>query len=317
VSSMQEQFVMEQLSNRKVVVTGAAGFLGSHLTQRLVEVGAQVHGVSRAPRASGTSNIRWWHGSFEDLPTARHIIECIKPDVIFHLAGHVTAAPEIIHVLPTFRSLLMSTVHLLTISADLGCRRIVLTGSLTEPVGTVTEEIPGSPYAAAKWMCTAYARMFNSLYRTPVVVLRPFMTYGPRQKEGKIIPYVIQSLLRGEKPKLSSGQYQADWIYVRDVIDGLLAAACKPGVEGCSLDLGSGTLVSVRDIVCQLVELSDSSIEPEFGALSDRPLERVRVADIAETYRILGWRPSTSLVDGLRQTIVWYQKKMTASRSSV
>jgi len=298
------------------MVTGATGFLGSHLMRRLDKVGAQVHGVSRATQTSGNIKIRWWQGSFEDLSTARHLMECIKPDIIFHLSGHVTASPKIEHVIPTFRSLLMSTVHLLSVANDRGCRRIVLAGSLTEPAGTRTDEAPGSPYATAKWASNAYARMFNALYRTPVVILRPFMTYGPGQEEQKIIPQVIQSLLRGEKPRLSSGQWEADWIYVQDVIDGLLAAAWKPGVEGCSLDLGSGTLVSMQDIVRKIVELSGLSIEPDYGALSDRPLEWARVADIAQTYSKLGWQPYTSLADGLKLTIQWYRENMTRSTVS-
>jgi nucleoside-diphosphate-sugar epimerase len=303
---------MEELSGLNIMVTGGSGFLGSHLTDRLVLAGARVHAVSRVPRLSNDT-VHWWQGSFEDIDSARNLIDAIHPDIIFHLGGHVTAAPGFEHVLPTLQSLLLSTVYLLIAGSERKCRRIVLTGSLTEPDGGIANEISGSPYAVAKWASNAYARMFNSLYQTPVVVVRPFMTYGPRQAKEKIVPYVISSLLRGEAPKLASGKWQADWIYVRDVIDGLLAAALKPRVEGSIVDLGSGTLVSVRDIVNHIIDLTHAHILPIFGALPDRPMEHARVADIIFAQRTLDWKPRVSLAEGLKETVDWYRHEMVKS----
>ena len=191
----------------------------------------------------------------------------------------------------------------------MGCRRIVLTGSLTEPEPGYNDAPPGSPYAAAKWASSAYGRMFHELYKAPVVITRPFMTYGPRQDRRKLIPYIMLSLLQGEAPKLSSGQWQADWIYVDDVIDGLLAATQAPDVEGCTIDLGSGTLVSIHTVVQQIVNLVDSRVAPLFGALPDRPLEQVRVADTAKSYAIMGWKPTTPLEEGLKRTLAWYEQQ--------
>lgn len=299
---------MEKLSGLKVMVTGATGFLGSHLTHRLVEMDARVHAISRIPRQSDDT-VCWWQGSFEDIDGTRKLLDTIDPDIIFHLGGHVTAAPGIEHVLPTLRSLFVSTANLLVVGTERGCQRIVLTGSLTEPIGGTWDEIPGSPYAAAKWASNAYARMFNGLYQTPVTVVRPFMTYGPGQAKEKIIPYVISSFLRGEAPKLSSGKWLADWIHVRDVIDGLLAAAMSPGVEGRTLDLGSGRLASIKDIVDHIIDFTQPSVEPEFGALPDRPMEQTRVADIHTTQRILGWKLRVSLAEGLKETVEWYRHR--------
>lgn len=300
---------MEELSGLKIMVTGGTGFLGSHLTHRLVEAGARVHAISRMPRQSDNT-VSWWQGSFEDSDGTRKLIDAIHPDIIFHLGGHVTAAPGIEHVLPTLQSLSLSTVNLLIVGTERGCKRIVLTGSLTEPVGGISGEIPGSPYAAAKWASNAYARMFNGLYQTPVVVVRPFMTYGPGQAKEKIITYVISSFLRGEAPKLSSGKWQADWIYVRDVIDGLLAAAVSPGVEGRIVDLGSGRLVSIKDIVDHIVDLTQPRVAPDYGALSDRPMEQTRVAEMHLTQHILDWTPRVSLVEGLTETVEWYRHEL-------
>ncbi len=308
---------MDQLSGQKVMVTGARGFLGSHLCRRLCEMGAEVYGVSRTLHQSSKDDIRWREGNLEDFRTASTLLHEIEPDVVFHLAGHVTAAPDLEHVIPTFHSLLVSTVNLLTLATQIGCRRVVLTGSLTEPQPGHADRAPGSPYAAAKWAGNAYARMFKELYQTPVVIVRPFMVYGPRQDQRKLIPYVACSLLQGQAPELSSGQWQADWVYVGDVIDGFVTAGYRPGIEGGTIELGSGVLVSVRDLVGQIVELLGSSVKPLFGSLTDRPLEQVHVADIAYAYSRLGWKPKTSLTEGLKQTLDWYEKQLKVCSETV
>lgn len=292
------------------MVTGARGFLGSHLCRRLSESGAEVYGLSRTEQEGGADPIRWKQGSLEDFEMANGLLHTVKPDVVYHLAGHVTAAPNMEHVLPTFHSLLVSTVNLLTLATQIGCRRVVLIGSLTEPKAGRLDQAPGSPYAAAKWAGSAYARMFKELYQTPVVIVRPFMVYGPGQDQRKLIPYVATSLLQGEAPKLSSGQWKADWVYVSDVIDGLIEAGQRPGIEGGTIELGSGTLVSVQDLVRQIVELLGSSVQPLFGSLADRPLEEVHAADVSAAYSTLGWKPKTPLKEGLKQTLNWYEKHL-------
>ena len=194
------------------------------------------------------------------------------------------------------------------VAAEIRCRRVVLAGSLNEPQPGHWETAPDSPYAAAKWASSAYGCMFFKLYHTPVVTVRVFMTYGPGQDMRKLIPYVTVSLLRGEAPRISSGRWEADWIYIDDVIDGFVLAAHAPDVEGSTIDLGSGTLVSVRTIVQHLFDLTGSKIDPLFGALSDRPFEQVRPADITQAQATLGWKPKTSLREGLERTISWYSQ---------
>jgi nucleoside-diphosphate-sugar epimerase len=240
----------------------------------------------------------------------------IKPDVIFHLASHVVGTRELDAIMPTFRDNLMSTVNLLTVASEMGCQRIILTGSLEEPEFGDPHASPSSPYAAAKWASSAYARMFHALYNLPVVVLRVFMVYGPAQQDlRKLIPYVILSLLQGKTPQLASGQRLVDWIYVEDVVEGFLAAAQADDIEGCTINVGSGELVSIRDIVERLVRLINPHIKPIFGALPNRPLEQVRVADTASAYTMMRWQPTTSLQQGLQQTVDWYAHRFKAGIS--
>ncbi|MEH2357222.1 NAD-dependent epimerase/dehydratase family protein [Nostoc sp.] len=299
---------VEKLSGQTILITGASGFLGSHLVRHLCHNGAEVHAVSRSFHTSDISCLRWWHGDMEDIKFVQNLFHSIKPDLIFHLSGLVTAVPNLEFILPTFHSLLTSTINLLTIAAEIGCSRIVLIASLEEPEQDRPEVVPSSPYAIAKFASSTYGRMFHRLYQTPVVLVRPFMTYGPGQNVYKIVPSVILSLLQGQAPKLSSGKRQVDWIYIDDVIAGLLAATQVPNVEGCTFDLGSGELVPIHAVVSQLVNLVNPQIQPLFGALPERPMERIRVADMAYTYDKLGWQPSISLKKGLELTVNWYTK---------
>jgi UDP-glucose 4-epimerase len=301
-----------QLQGQKILVTGASGFIGSHLCQRLCQGDVEVHAISRVNPPNAESVVHWWQGDLAELETVENLLADIKPEVIFHLASYVVGAREINVVMPTFRNNLVSTVNLLTVAGQIGCRRIVITGSLEEPEPNNHEAVPSSPYAAAKWTGSAYARMFHALYHLPVVNLRVFMVYGPGQRDlRKLIPYVILSLLRGEAPRLSSGTREVDWVYVEDVVEGFLAAAQAVNVEGQTVDIGSGALVPIRSVVEILVRLINPQIEPLFSALPDRPFEQVRLADIAKSQAMLGWRPKIALEEGLRRTAHWYERLLS------
>ncbi|MBW7897467.1 UDP-glucose 4-epimerase [Candidatus Brocadiaceae bacterium B188] len=300
-----------QFSNQKILVTGASGFIGSHLCQRLSKCGAEVHGVSRKIHPKDGDCLRWWQGDLADIQTVRNLLTTIKPEVIFHLASYVAGARSLELVSPTVSCNFMSVINLLTVATEIGCKRIILTGSLEEPEFSNHEIIPSSPYAAAKWASSAYARMFHSLYQTPVVIARLFMVYGPgRQDLNKLVPYVILSFLRNQAPKLSSGKREVDWIYVEDIVAGLVAIAQASNVEGCTVDLGSGDLVSIRTVVQIIARLMGSHTMPSFGALPDRVMEQIRVADTERTYAAVGWKPEISLENGLKYTITWFREQM-------
>jgi UDP-glucose 4-epimerase len=196
-------------------------------------------------------------------------------------------------------------------SAGAGSPRVVLAGSMEEPDMGDPAAVAQSPYAASKWCSVAYARHFHALHDLPVVHLRVFMVYGPGQLDRrKLVPYVTVSLLRGEEPRLTSGTRAVDWIYVDDVVEAFLRAAVTPGLGGRSLDVGSGELVTARDLAERLSDLVGGDTEPAFGAIPDRALERVRAADPAPAAEAMGWRPQTSLDDGLAQTVAFYRSQL-------
>ena len=298
-----------QLAGQRIFVSGASGFIGSHLCRRLLEIGAEVHGGNRSERPGLDTRIRWWHGDLSDIECVRKILRDLRPRIIFHLAGEATGAPDLNVIIPTLQSNLITVVNTLTVATELDCSRIILVGSTDEPDSA--ECIP-SPYAASKMACSLYARMFRTLYQAPVVVARISFVYGPGQDRRKLIPYVILSLLQGHDPRLSSGRLNIDWVYMDDVIDGLLSLACVPNLEGRTVEIGSGTLISTRTLVEQLVSMVDPTLSPHFGATPDRPFESeiVRCANTEATHELIGWRPSVSLTEGLRRTVEWYKRDL-------
>jgi UDP-glucose 4-epimerase len=300
------------VAGHHALVTGASGFIGARLAARLLEAAANVHAVSRSERTS--ADVSWWAADMCDTEAARTLIRSVKPDFIFHLASHVTGSRGVDAVLPTLHANLLSTVNILLAAAEVGCKRVVLAGSLEEPDGEGREPVPVSPYAAAKFAANTYGRMFHSLHGLPVVTMRIFMVYGPAQPdETRLVPYVITSLLRGRSPELSAGTRPVDWVYLDDVVDALLAAATTEGVLGKTLDVGSGMLTPVRAVVEEIVRLMRPSVAPRFGAVADRPNERVRVADVERTQALLGWAPRTPLSRGLAATVDWYTAREAAA----
>jgi nucleoside-diphosphate-sugar epimerase len=296
------------------VVTGASGFIGRHLVARLCDLGADVHGIARSDSSFEHNRYRSISLDLVRYNSVKRTFGALKPDFVFHLASHVMGAPDLQHVIPAFRANLTACVHVLSACAenDVAKHRIVLTGSLVEPPPDRMEMVPSSPYAAAKWAASSYARMFHALYDLPTAIARVFMVYGPAQRdESKLVPYFVKTLLAGDRPKLTSGTRLIDWVYVSDVVDGFIAIATTPGIEGDSIDLGSGQLIATRDFATKICEVMGTSLRPEIGTLPDRPMEPVFQADVERSFKKIGWRPKTSLEHGLSEVIDYYRRRIS------
>ncbi len=296
--------MIEGLSGKRVLISGASGFIGGTLCTRLVDIGAHVTGLSRTPPSD--DHIHWITCDVTDEKSVRNAVNQAKPDVIYHLASEVTGARSMEWIAPCFHSNLASTVYMMTAAADAGVGRFVQMGSQEEPDSAKGDVIPTSPYAAAKWAASAYARMFHELYGFGVVNLRVFMVYGPGQKDlKKLVPYSILECLAGRPPKIGIGTRKVDWVYVDDVVRGLLLAGIVPGVEGKTFEIGTSKLTSLREVVEMVVRTANPALTAEFST-EGRAMEIEYSADYSLSESVLGWSPSVEVAEGIQRTVDWY-----------
>ena len=294
-----------------VLVTGAQGFIGSHLVRKLITTGADVHAVSRVAWPETESPIRTWTCDLRDTEETDRLVRLVQPGVIFHLASQVAGGRDLGLVLPMLDANLQTAVNVLTAAARHGGPRVVLAGSMEEPKPG-EKATPSSPYAASKWAATTYAQMFHGLWGLPTVVARIAMVYGPEQLDvRKLVPYVITSLLAGRTPELSSGGREIDWIFIDDVVDALVAAGHTSDAPGAVLDIGSGVPLTIRRTVEMISEIVGSTLSIQFGAVEDRRFDSARIAEERDTAAVLQWTPRVDLREGLTRTVEWYRNCRT------
>ncbi|MET7460377.1 NAD-dependent epimerase/dehydratase family protein [Nonomuraea sp. NPDC005501] len=294
------------------LVTGATGFIGSHLVRRL-GLSGEAHGVSRS-EPPAVPGVTWHRADLRDAAAVEGLLAAVRPDVVYHLAGEVDGARETGTVLPTLQGNLTSTVNVLAAAAR-SSSRVVLAGSSEEPRPGNGHAAPPSPYAMAKAAASGYADLFHRLWGVPYTIVRPTMVYGPGQRDGtKLVPYVTLSLLRGEEPRLTSGAKVADWVYVDDVVAAFAAAGASGRAVGRAFDVGTGVRASVREVVELLHRIVGSGRGPRFGAMSDRPLDVPQAADTGPARELLGWEAGVGLEEGLRRTVAWYAARQGVIR---
>lgn len=298
-----------------MLVSGGAGFIGSRLCTALAARGSEVHALTRSAPPEGDGPVRWWQLDLADPEATRAVIGAVRPDTFYHLASHVVGARDLANVWPSFRDNALTTVNALVALSETGCGRCVLAGSLEEPDMTAGEAVPSSPYAAAKAASTLYGNLFSSLYGLPVTRARIFMVYGPGQTDlRKVVPFTIRTFLDGRTPRFASLR-PVDWIYVDDVVDGLIAAAATPDAAGRTVDLGSGEMVTVRDLILTLADLMHVPGPIAFEPVEERAMEQVRRADAAATRALTGWSCRTGLREGLGESIRFYETLFRKSPS--
>jgi nucleoside-diphosphate-sugar epimerase len=298
-----------------ILVTGASGFVGSHLARRLAGTGADVHVFLRS--SSDTRRLGDIAGRLErhtadltDPASLRTAVRRVRPRTIFHCAswgGHAgqTGGAAI------FGTNLAGTFHLLAACEEAGFDRFVHTGSSSEygmkppPMSEEDEPAPVDDYGASKAGATLWCRAAAISRGLPVVTLRLFSPYGPWDDPVRLIPSVSRAFLDGRSPLLASPSGERDFVYIDDVVDACLLAASVPSAAGEIINVGSGRQATVGEVVATLSRLIPGSPAPSWGAISPRPGPSAWVAGIVKARRILGWEPKVSLEEGLLRTVEW------------
>ncbi len=319
---------------RPVFVTGAGGFIGSHLTERLAALGADVRALIHY-NALGTAGwldespvrdlIRITAGDVLDRDVVRKAME--GSEVVFHLAALIAIPYSYRAPVSYVRTNIEGTVNVLQAARDLGVSRFIHT-STSEVYGTaqyvpIDERHPvqgQSPYSASKIAADKLAEAYHLSFGVPVVTVRPFNTFGPRQSARAVVPTIITQLLRGTKVSLGAVTPTRDLNYVGDTVEGFVSAAVAPGAVGGTFNIGSGREISIGDLAQLIGNLMQKPVEIETDAERVRPtgseVERL-LADSGLSASILGWRPSIGLEGGLRATIEWYEQHIERYRPGV
>jgi len=319
-----------------VLVTGSDGFIGSHLTEKLVDRGANVTAlclynsfdkfgwIDDLP-GNVRSKLKLVRGDVRDSSFVRSIMR--GQDVVFHLAALIAIPYSYIAAQSYVETNVVGTLNVLEAAREMKVQRIVHT-STSEVYGTaltmpIKEDHPlqgQSPYSASKIGADMMAESFYRSFDLPVAILRPFNTFGPRQSERAVIPTIIRQVLDPACETIQIGDTTPvrDFTFVEDTADAFLALGCAGNVQfGRPYNAGSGKSVTVRQVIDLALELTNSRKPLEQDPARARPPNsevRALLADSTKIANDAGWRPSVEFREGLRRTIDWWQKRLASGK---
>jgi NAD dependent epimerase/dehydratase len=314
--------------NTKVVVTGAAGFIGSHLVERLLELGADVTAFVRYNSRNDAGlleilgekkkDIRIVSGEIRELETVRKVVA--GADVVFHLAALVGIPYSYVHPNEVVEVNTIGTLNVLTAAKDAAVRRVVITSTsevygtaVSVPISEKHPKQPQSPYSASKIAADAIALSFYNAFDLPVAVVRPFNTYGPRQSDRAIIPTLICQALSKQEIEIGNTKPTRDFTYVTDTVEGFIQVAESDKCVGQEVNLGSGQEVSIGELATKVAALCGRNVQITQSKERFRPskseVERL-LADNSRVRELTGWRPKVHFEEGLKRTIAWIRENM-------
>lgn len=301
-----------------VLVTGAAGFIGSHLTRRLLSEGARVSAVIEpgvsVPRIQDIlSRISVREMDLGDSQAVQEAVREVRPRKIFHLAARTNVARGFSQVDASLDNIRLSLNLIRTLENGV-CDAFVCTGTCEEygdnaaPFREDQIPRPVSPYSASKAAITLYCQMFHKTQGLPIVVLRPFLTYGPHEDPSRFISTAIVATLTGRELPMTGGEQTREFNYVSDIVDGFVRASCSPGAIGEIINIGNGIEYTLKEVVERISSIAGRPVTARFGALPYRPGETWHFyGDNAKAKKLLGWAPRVDLDTGLRTTLEWYR----------
>ncbi len=319
---------MMDFSGKKVLVTGAGGFIGSHLVERLVTAGAHVRAFLRynsqsnagwleeSPRET-KSRVEVFWGDLRDGDAVRNAVQGM--DLVFHLGALIAIPYSYQNPADFFQTNVLGTLYIATACRDFAVERLVHT-STSEVYGTaqsvpMTEEHPlvgQSPYSASKIGADQVVESFIRSFDLPAVILRPFNTYGPRQSERAVIPTIVQQALFSASIRLGTLDSTRDFVYVSDSVEAFLHAASEPSLNGQTVHFGTGEETTIG----QLVEIirgiagRDLQVVPEDIRRRPEKSEVDRLVCDASRFRSsCGWRPEVAIAEGLRRVYAFYEER--------
>jgi len=305
------------LKGRKVLVTGAGGFIGRRLVSSLAAVGARVCAAARADllpfAAESDGTIDWQHLDVTDSEEADELVSAFAPEVIYHLAAAVDGDRSAGAMLRQAQVTLGGTINLALAAARHGNPLFIQLGTCEEyglgPTPFREEQAPAaiSPYSAAKASATQFLGAAGRSFDLPVIILRASVVYGPGQKK-LLIPYLFDCYLHQKTPDLTAGEQTRDFLYVDDLIEALVSSGERQDLAGRIINIASGEKQVIKDVARMVADLCCYEGDLGLGRLPYRQAEGMQyVASRELALELLNWEPKTSFSKGLAQTAEWWR----------
>jgi UDP-glucose 4-epimerase len=303
------------------LITGGAGFIGSHLAAELSRRGERVRIVDnlstgKRKNLEAVPGAEFVEGDLADLDVARRAAAGV--DFVLHQAAIPSVPRSVKDPITSNRSNIDATLNILVAARDAGVRRLVYAGSSSAYGDTPTlpkrEEMPTaplSPYALQKLVGEQYCQMFTRLYGFEAVTIRYFNVFGPRQDPSSpysgVISLFIRALVDGRQPTIfGDGEQTRDFTYVANVVDGVVRACQAPGAAGETINVATGGRISLNHLFAELRALTGSAIDPAYAEARAGDVKHSQ-ADISKAKRLLGYEPSVTFEAGLKKTLEWYR----------
>ena len=318
------------MKNKRVLVTGGSGFIGSHLVRNLLDLGAQVAVTVRYGNL--VKNIR-----LADCWNCIHVIEAdlrnrgalqairrFDPEIVFHLAAYQDVGQSFTQIEECFDVNAKGTANLL--DACEGAPKFVYISTsevygvqASVPFSESMQPNPGSPYAVTKYAAEMFCRMKQRIAPPgSIVILRPFNAFGPYQSTKAIIPELILKCLHSEPIETTPGEQSREFNFVTNLTEGMILSAQHPAPLDGPVNLAGGEEIAIRDLVRRIAGLTNSRSRVEVGVLPYRPNEIWRMrGDATRARQELGWKPRVSLDDGLRVTVDWFRDQIARGNPAV
>jgi nucleoside-diphosphate-sugar epimerase len=309
------------------LVTGGAGFIGSHLCEELVRRGETVRVVDslitgKRANLAHLPQVEFIEGDLANLDVAQRSVKGV--DYVLHQAAIPSVPRSVEDPITSNRANIDASLNLLVAARDAKVKRVVYAGSSsaygnseTLPKVETMPTAPLSPYALQKLVVEQYGSLFTTLYGLETVTIRYFNVFGPRQDPSSpysgVISLFISALCEGRQPTIfGDGGHTRDFTYVANVVDGVLRAAKAPGVSGEVINVATSGRVSLNELFNTIKKLVNSNVEPKYAPPRAGDV-RDSQADIGKAKRLLGYAPIVSFEDGLANTVAWYRSSQSAT----
>jgi nucleoside-diphosphate-sugar epimerase len=309
------------------LVTGGAGFIGSHMAEELTRRGERVRVVDslitgKRQNLAHVPDVEFIHGDLAEFEVAKRAVQGV--DYVLHQAAIPSVPRSVKDPITSNRANIDASLNLLVAARDAGVRRVVYAGSSSAYGNTPTlpkvetmPTAPLSPYALQKLVVEQYCQMFTQLYGLETVTIRYFNVFGPRQDPSSpysgVISIFIRSLVEGQRPTIyGDGEHTRDFTYVANVVDGALRACVAPSASGEVINVATGGRVSLNQLFAAVRTHVGSGLEPLYEAPRAGDV-RDSQADISKAQRLLGYEPIVDFASGLEKTVSWYRANSHAT----